>query len=52
MNYDYDLDNLFDVLDTMSWNNEEDNSMPVHSSSDSDDISLDDLLAFDFDWNL
>jgi len=41
---DYDLDNLFDVLDTMSWNNEEDNSMPIHSSSDSDDISFDYLL--------
>jgi len=49
---DHDLDNLFDVLDTMSWNNEVDNSIPIHSSYESDDISLDDLLAFDFDWNL
>jgi len=36
---DHDLDNLFDVLDTMSWNNEVDNSRPNHSSSESDDIS-------------
>lgn len=47
---DHDLDDLFDVLDSMSYHEVFD-SMPVHSSAETEMITLDDLLAFDFDWD-
>jgi hypothetical protein len=47
---DHDLDDLFDVLDSMSYHEVFD-AMPVHSSAETEMITLDDLLAFDFDWD-